>query len=138
MLSADDLIGAWSLQSSVTSRNGVERATFGVPPAGQIQYSADGRMSAFLMDPEWAARGVVAADSASEFFSYGGAWEFDGTTVRHHIEYASVPKVVGTTFVRTVKPVDANTIELLTEPETTRSGAVYVVRLVWKRFAAKG
>ncbi len=41
---AEDLIGAWSLQSSTNFRDGVGSPTFGEPPAGQIQYTADGRM----------------------------------------------------------------------------------------------
>ena len=132
----DDLIGAWALQSSINYRDGVPTPTFGEPPSGQIQYTADGRMGAFLMDPAWAARGVVEASSFTDFFSYGGRWEVAGDQVRHFIEYASVPTKVGTGFVRTVTVIDANLIELTTAPETSKSGAVYVTKLVWRRRSA--
>ncbi len=135
-LTAGDLHGAWRLLSSVTSRNGVDRPSFGNPPEGQIQYTGDGRMSAFLMDPAWAVRGDVAADSSTDFFAYGGTWTLDGAQVCHTIAFASVPRVVGTVFERTVDVIDADTIALLTAPETTRSGTVYVTRLVWRRVGA--
>lgn len=133
---ADDLIGAWSLQSSINYRDGVGTATFGEPPSGQIQYSADGRMGAFLMDPAWADRGEVAASSFTDFFSYAGRWELSGDQVRHFIEFASVPTKVGTDFVRTVNVIDIDTIELETAPETSKSGAVYVTKLLWRRHSA--
>lgn len=133
---ADDLIGAWSLQSSINYRNDAPTPTFGEPPAGQIQYTADGRMGAFLMDPAWAARGVVEASSFTEFFSYGGRWELAGDQVRHFIEFSSIPTKVGTDFVRTVSVIDADTIELTTAPETSKSGAIYVTKLVWRRHSA--
>ena len=133
---ADDLIGAWALQSSINYRDGAPTATFGEPPAGQIQYTADGRMGAFLMDPAWAERGEVEASSFTDFFSYGGKWELSGDQVRHFIEYASVPTKVGTDFVRTVTVIDAETIELTTAAETSKAGAVYVTKLVWRRRSA--
>lgn len=132
----DDLIGAWALQSSINYRGGVGAPTFGEPPSGQIQYTAEGRMGAFLMDPAWAARGEALASSFTEFFSYGGRWELSGDQVRHFIEFASIPTKVGTDFVRTVTVIDADTIELTTAPETSKSGAVYVTKLVWKRHSA--
>jgi hypothetical protein len=133
---AEDLIGAWSLQSSTNFRDGVGSPTFGEPPAGQIQYTADGRMGAFLMDPAWAANGLVEASSFTEFFSYAGRWELTGDQVRHFIEFSSIPTKVGTDFVRTVSVIDADTIELTTKPETSKSGAVYITKLVWRRHAA--
>ncbi len=133
---ADDLIGAWSLQTSINYRDGVGTATFGAPPGGQIQYTADGRMGAFLMDLAWAARGEIDASSFTDFFSYGGRWELSGDQVRHFIEFSSIPTKVGTDFVRTVNVIDDGTIELTTAPETSRSGAVYVTKLGWRRHSA--
>ena len=129
-----DLIGAWSLVSSINYKNDVGKPTFGTPPSGQIQYTRDGRMSAFLMDPDWVAEGDQKADSFTEFFSYAGRWKLEGDKVRHDIEFASVPTKVGTHFVRTLTVIDKNTIELKTAPETSKSGAVYITKLVWKRF----
>jgi hypothetical protein len=129
----NNLIGAWSLKSSVQSRNGVLSKTYGDPPSGQLQYTADGRMSAFLMNPDWKETGVNATQQADRFFSYGGQWEIIGNEVRHRIMFCSAPSKIGTTFVRSVKILGDDEIEITTAPETTRSGNVYETRLVWKR-----
>ncbi|OWK30517.1 lipocalin-like domain-containing protein [Sphingomonas mucosissima] len=132
-----DLLGTWTLVSCVSERGEIVSRTFGDPPGGQLQYAADGRMSAFLMDPAWAARGNPAADSFTEFFAYAGTWEHDGDRVTHDILFASQPTRVGTSFVRQIVPVDADTIELVTEPEVSKSGKTYVTRLRWRRVAAE-
>lgn len=128
-----DLLGTWTLLSCVSRRGNTEVRTFGEPPAGQLQYTADGRMSAFLMDRAWAAAGNPAANSFTEFFSYGGTWRRTGDMVTHHILFASQPSRVGTSFVRRIVVVDDDTIELVTEPEVSKSGQTYVTRLLWKR-----
>lgn len=128
-----DLLGTWTLLSCVSQRGDRQTATFGDPPAGQLQYTDDGRMSAFLMDPAWAAVGDPVADSFTQFFSYAGTWRRDGDMVTHDILFASQPTRVGTSFVRRIVPVDADTIELVTEPEVSRSGQTYITRLAWKR-----
>jgi hypothetical protein len=131
-----NLIGAWSLMSCVNYRNDIGTPAFGEPPSGQIQYTNDGRMSAFLMDPAWAAKGDAAARGITDFFAYAGRWRLDGDRVTHHIELCSIPSRVGTRFVRTLKIVDEQRIELLTEPEISKSGAVYISRLLWERHSS--
>ncbi len=128
-----ELLGTWLLVSCVSQRGDREVATFGNPSAGQLQYTADGRMSAFLMDPAWAAAGNPQADSFTDFFSYAGRWRREGDMVTHDILFASQPGRVGTSFVRRIVPVDADTIELVTEAEVSKSGQTYVTRLLWKR-----
>ncbi len=127
------LSGAWSLLSCINYKNGVGTPTFGDPPSGQIQYTDDGRMSAFLMDPAWAKNGDPAAVGLSDFFSYAGRWELEGDQLTHFIEFCSIPRKVGTSFVRTVEIVDANQIKLITKPEVSKSGAEYISELCWKR-----
>lgn len=134
-----ELIGAWRLVSSINYRDGVGTPSYGVPPAGQLQYTADGRVSAFLMNPDWVARARagqpdIPCDSFNDFFSYAGRWQLDGDEVHHEIELASAPARVGTRFVRRVRMVDAETIELETAPEVSKSGATYITRLVWQRY----
>lgn len=136
--SMTDLLGTWTLVSCVNQRGDQERKTFGDPPAGQLQYAADGRMSAFLMDPAWAARGDPIADSFTQFFSYAGTWRREGDRVTHDILFASQPTRVGTSFVRLIVPLDDQTIELITEPEVSKSGQTYVTCLKWKRVTSGG
>lgn len=131
-----DLIGTWSLESSISYRNGEGTPSFGDPPVGQIQYAADGKMSAFLMDPAWVEKGDPTAKGLSDFFSYAGRWTLTGNQVRHDIEICSIPMKVGTAFERTLTPKDENCMELSTAPETSKSGAVYITILRWRRVAA--
>ncbi len=128
-----NLVGAWSLVSSVQSRNGVESRSFGDPPSGQIQYTGDGRMSAFLMDPAWKEKGENATRQADLFFAYAGRWEIMGNEIHHVIEFSSVPAKIGLVFVRTFRFIDDDKMELTTAPETSPSGNVYETRLVWKK-----
>ncbi len=133
-----DLLGAWSLTECVNYRDGEPTPTFGTPPSGQIQYTADGRMGAFLMDPAWAARGNPQADSFTEFFAYGGTWSREGDLVRHQILFSSQPGRVGTAFERKVRVIDADTIVLETIPEVSKSGKTYITCLTWRRVLALG
>src|SRR5690606_33262759 len=87
-----DLLGAWSLLSCTNIRGEDAATAYGDPPAGQIQYTADGRMSAFLMDPAWVERGNQLADGFTEFFSYGGTWKRDGDSITHHVMFSSHPQ----------------------------------------------
>ena len=74
-MDANDLIGAWTLVSSIQSRNGISSKSFGDPPSGQIQYTEDGRMSAFLMDPCWKDIGENATKQTDLFFFLRGGME---------------------------------------------------------------
>lgn len=131
-----DVIGAWTLLSCLQHKDGVATPTFGEPPSGQIQYTGDGRMSAFLMDPTWAVSGKVEADPFNEFFAYAGSWSLEGDTVHHDIAFCTTPHLIGTRFTRRIKALSKNEIELTTEPARTRSGAEYSVVLRWRRYGA--
>jgi len=128
-----DLIGSWALLSATNYRDEDATPVYGDPPSGQIQYSADGRMSAFLMDPAWAARGQPAADGFTEFFAYAGTWERVENRVRHHVLFSSHPQRIGEVFERIVEVIDADRIELVTIPEVSKSGKTYVTRLMWQQ-----
>lgn len=134
-MNENKFVGAWSLFSSVQSRNGLLSKTFGDPPSGQIQYTNEGRMSAFLMDPRWEKVGVNASKQADLFFSYGGRWELKGDEVHHFIEFCSAPSKIGATLVRSFRFINEDEIELSTAPETSPSGNVYETKLIWKRFS---
>lgn len=133
-MSTEKLIGAWSLFSAIQSRNGVPSKSFGDPPSGQLQYTSDGRMSAFLMDPRWPEIGVNATKQADVFFAYAGRWAIVGDEIHHDIEFCSAPSKIGTTFVRNFYFVSDGEMELTTAPETSPSGNIYATKLVWKRY----
>ncbi|MEM9225081.1 MAG: lipocalin-like domain-containing protein [Pseudomonadota bacterium] len=128
-----DITGAWTLNSFIRYKGDVPEPAFGTPPSGQIQYTPDGRMSAFLMDPAWPATGNLQPTPATEFYAYAGRWHLNGDKVHHFLEFSSLPNQVGREYTRTVKVIDDNTIELMTEPDISSSGKVYVSRLIWSR-----
>ena len=134
-MNANKFVGAWSLLSSVQSRNGISSKTFGDSPSGQIQYTNEGCMSAFLMDPCWGEVGVNASKQADLFFSYGGRWELKGDEIHHFVEFCSAPSKIGMTFVRSIRFINEDEIELSTAPETSLSGNVYETKLIWKRLS---
>lgn len=132
-MDVNTFVGAWRLSSSVQAKNDCLSKTFGDPPSGQIQYTKDGRMSAFLMNPCWVDVGDNAVKQADLFFSYAGHWECKDNEIHHTIEFCSVPSKVGVTFIRKVRFISDDEIELTTEPEVTPSGNVYQATLIWKR-----
>lgn len=132
-MKTDKLVGAWTLISSIQSCNNVISRTYGDPPSGQLQYTNDGRMSAFLMNPDWARDGKRSADESDQFFAYAGRWQLNENEIQHAIEFSSIPVKVGTVFVRYLKFLNENEMELVTKPETTKSGKVYETKLVWRR-----
>ena len=96
--SADEfsLAGTYKLISS-TRKNldtGEIVDTFGKHPSGYINYGADGRMLVLIVSdendrPTLGGAPPTAEQSANLFrtmVSYGGTYEFDGHTVKHHID----------------------------------------------------
>ena len=128
----DRLLGAWSLQSSITYRDEVPSHSYSEKPRGQIQYTEDGRMSGFLMHPDWRARGTNATKEDELFLAYAGAWTIVGDEVRHAVEFCTIPNWIGRELVRRFRFFD-DCVELSTAPETSKSGATYVTKLIWRK-----
>ena len=95
-------------------------------------------MSGFLMNPDWLRQPAAEADPFDGFFAYAGRWELEGDQVTHWVDFCSVATKVGTQFVRTVNVMSDTRIELITAPETSKSGRVYVTRLIWDRVVPAG
>jgi Lipocalin-like domain len=148
---ADDLVGTWRLVSWQSHRSdGTTVAPFGGAPAtGLIVYSADGFVSATLMQVDRASLGrpvrtsADVAEAAGEeveaafkgYMAYCGTYSVgdDGRTVTHHLECALYPDWVGTDLVR------FGTLEggrlVLTTPPVEVDGAEQHGVLVWERAA---
>ncbi len=142
-----DLVGAWELSTfEITYSDGREPTyPFGRDARGQLIYTADGRMSAVLSRAEresfdvgrletYARAGDAAKVAAFDsYLSYCGRWELDDRMVRHHVELAMVPNIVGMEQVReVVVSDDALTLSYSIE---ARSGVTRFYELVWKRVA---
>jgi Lipocalin-like domain len=108
----EQLIGTWRLVSYETvGIDGSAVHPMGRDAVGFIMYLPDGFMSANLMVPGRTLFTGGAASTATQaelsaasegYFGYAGQYEVDETehAVRHHIELALVPNLVGSTQLR--------------------------------------
>lgn len=140
----ESLVGAWRLQrwEIVRATAGGERAAsqpFGAGAEGLLLYTADGWMSAAIMAPgrrplsHGNPRSAPPAERAAAFdgyFSYAGRWSVAGRQVRHEVEVALNPAMVGTLQLREARLV-GRTLTLSAE-ETVADG-LRRHRLVWQR-----
>ena len=127
-----DVLGSWSLLSCDELSGDTPRAMYGDAPRGQIQYTNDGRMSAFLMNPDWPTEGGEATRDFNRFLSYAGTWELTGGEVHHKVTFCSLPSMIGQTLVRSAEFV-GDELHLQTQPRTSKSGKTYIQLLRWAR-----
>ena len=130
-MSPTPIAGTWRLHAWTSLKNEANDGyPMGADAVGQIIYTDDEHMSAFLMRADFHASGGVATADTS--LAYGGTWQLDDGTITHQIGFASLPHWVGRTLVRKVER-DGETMILRTEPEFSKSGNRYEHALVWKR-----
>lgn len=140
-------VGAWSLASwESRSADGEVTLPYDGNPAGQITYTADGRMSAQLMQvgreefPDAAEAGGQEMRDAilGGFFSYYGDYSVDMETgvVTHHVEGALLPGWVGSDRPRSFTFEGPDRLVLSTEPDPARGGGA-VGTLVWERVSGR-
>lgn len=135
-------VGAWTLALwESRSADGEVSLPYNGNPAGQITYTADGRMSAQLMQvgrefPDAAeATGQEMRDAImGGFFSYYGDYsvDMDAGVVTHHVEGALLPSWVGSDRPRSFTFDGPDRLILSTEPDPTRGGGA-IGTLVWER-----
>jgi hypothetical protein len=136
------LIGTWHLMEWDCTLDGrYHNHPFGRDAQGQIIYTADGQMSAILMQAErpFFAHANLAGGSDAEklsavsgYVSYAGTYLLNGNRVSHLVQFSLLPNWIGTELVREVTWLDDGDLLLATLPETTRSGKVIVNRLRWR------
>lgn len=145
---SNPLVGAWTLTSwHSTAEDGTVTNPYGENPAGQIVYTASGRMSAQLMRPgaelpETTDAGVTAESMSAailgRFFSYYGAYTIDdeANVVTHHVEGALLPSWIGSTRPRAFTFDGPDRVVLDTTPDEGRTNGS-VSELVWERVTAQ-
>lgn len=141
-------VGGWSL-ASWESRTvaGEVSLPYDGNPAGQITYTADGRMSAQLMRmgrefPDAAEVGGQEMRDAilGGFFSYYGDYSVDmeAGVVTHHVQGALLPSWVGSDRPRSFTFDGPDRLILSTEPDPARGGGGGAVgTLIWERVSAR-
>jgi hypothetical protein len=142
-ITRESLMGTWKLLSLDVIRGGQRLPLWGEAPAGQLIYTAEGRMAAEIMATArrpWTNPDVLRAsvderaEAVATYISYAGDWELDGDTVSHHIEVCVVPNWVGMRQTRRVT-LDGDDLTLRTDPILI-DGAVQTVEVRWRRAAA--
>jgi hypothetical protein len=135
-----ELAGTYQLVSSSTRHLDTGAAEPDENAKGFIMYGADGRMLVLITygdrpRAESAAK-LTDAQRAGLFrtmLAYGGSYEFDGKTVKHHVDICSDEVRCGTTLVRDVA-VDGDRLIYTTAPQPSPlDGRMTVVTLVWQR-----
>jgi hypothetical protein len=140
---AEELIGAWTLRDwRIEYEDDRVTRPFGADAAGQLLYSADGRMSATVSAQgrrpfDFAnARDAADADKAAAFdsyFHYAGCWHLDGDVVVHTVSLALNPGFVGTAQRRNIRLVGTE-LELAAQ-ESMGDGQSRRHVLAWQRAA---
>lgn len=82
---------------------------------GMLTYTDDGHMAAFLHHPVWRTTQTVDDSNHMLFGAYAGRWSLKDRKVRHHVEFASAPSIIGTTLVRVVKRLTSSQLILASE-----------------------
>ena len=116
MTDTDPFIGTWKLISwEMRQPDGTVHYLFGKNVVGYLIYTADGYMSAEIMDPDRqqsdpnfpletaAAQTLSDSDRAraySTYLSYCGTYTVDGDTVTHHVKAGLIPAWTGSEQVR--------------------------------------
>lgn len=141
---AEELIGAWSLRDwRIEYEDGRVTRPFGEDAAGQLLYSADGRMSATVSAKDRRALDTANARNAAEtdkatafdsYFHYAGRWHLDGDVVVHTVILALNPGFVGTAQRRSVR-LEGTELELAAQ-ESMGDGRSRRHLLAWQRVAA--
>ena len=143
--SADEysLTGTYKLISSTRKilDTGEVVDTNGKHPSGYINYAPDGRMLVLIVSgendrPTLSGAPPTDEQSASLFrtmLSYGGTYEFDGHTVKHHIDISWNQAWTGSTQIRDVQR-DGDKLIYVTRPAPSPiDGKMSVVTVVWQK-----
>lgn len=136
-VSAEDLIGAWHLESwSLVHDDGRPPAfPLGPDARGMILYTPGGEVSATLMRaPGTPARSNEAATGFGDSFAYAGRYRVLDATVFHSIEIATDPALVGIISTRHIQ-LDGDRL-ILSGPDFA-AGTGRTQRIEWRRAASR-
>ncbi len=119
MPDSNPLVGTWKLVSwEVAQPDGTIQYLYSKDVVGYLTYTADGYMSAEIMDPdrrqsdpsfplETAAAQTLSdsnrARAYSTYLSYCGTYTVEGNTVIHHVRAGLIPSWTGSEQVRHFK-----------------------------------
>jgi len=143
MTDSNPFVGTWKLISwEVRQPDGTIHYPYGKDVVGYLIYTADGYMSAEIMDPDRqqsdpnfplesaAAQTLSESDRVraySTYLSYCGTYTVEGNTVTHHVKAGLIPSWTGSEQAR---PFKFDRGRLIIEVGTQK--------LTWERAASYG
>jgi hypothetical protein len=135
-----ELAGTYQLVSSATKYVDTGEAAPDEGAKGLIMYGADGRMLVLITygDRPRAESSAKLTDEQRiglfrTMLAYGGTYEFDGKTMKHHVDICSDEVRCGTTLIRDVT-VDGDRLIYTTRPQPSPSNdRMIVITLVWQK-----
>ncbi len=142
MISKEDLLGCWQLESWAIGYSDREDFTYpyGEEPVGLLLYTNDGWMSASIARPERAAlpedvsyrklSDEVKAGAFTSYFHYAGRYRVADGDVVHQVTQSLNPNFPGTEQLRHAE-LDGQTLVLSGKDQV--GGATRFHSLVWHR-----
>jgi Lipocalin-like domain len=135
-----ELAGTYQLVSSSTRHLDTGEAVPDDNAKGFIMYGADGRMLVLITygdRPKAESSAKLTDEQRAGLFrtmlAYGGRYEFDGKTVKHHVDICADEVRCGTTVIRDVA-VEGDRLTYTTTPQPGPiDGRMIVITLVWQK-----
>jgi hypothetical protein len=135
-----ELAGSYQLVSSSTRHLDTGEAVPDENAKGFIMYGADGRMLVLITNgdrPRAESSAKLTDEQRAGLFrtmlAYGGSYEFDGKTMKHHVDICADEVRCGTTLVRDVTVEGDRLIYTTTPQPSPFDGSMIVVTLVWQK-----
>jgi hypothetical protein len=138
----EELAGTYKLISSKRTIVGTGEVldTWGRSPKGFITYGNDGRMLVLIVTdnrPKPESVDKITDEERVKLFrtmtAYGGTYEFDGKTVRHHIDISWNEVWTGTTVTRELTKEGNRLVYSSPAAPFSSDGRMSVVTLIWER-----
>ncbi|WP_321908133.1 lipocalin-like domain-containing protein [Paraburkholderia sp. J11-2] len=133
------LLGTWKLQSFTTEDldTGEKTELFGSHPGGYLNYSADKRMYAIVVDKHRNAPADLVPTDAERIAlfnglcAYAGTWSIEGDLVSHHVDTSWNESWTGTIQLRRFR-IDGNNLYLTMPPARNPvTGKECISELAW-------
>jgi hypothetical protein len=141
MAAAETLEGTYRLVSATRTivATGEIEDSFGKNPIGYITYGKDHRMMVLIARsdrPKVTFANITDAQRIALFDSmaaYGGSYDFDGSTITHHIDISWNGILTGTNAVRSVRREGNRLIYTTRAGPVPTDGKISTSELVWER-----
>jgi hypothetical protein len=142
VVAQETLDGTWKLVSSqrTNQATGATTDTLGPSPQGFIMYGKDGRMIVLITQADRPRADSIEKMTNqqrerlfSSMLAYAGTYEFDGKTIKHHIEISWNEVWSGSIQVRDVKKEGDRLIYTTRPAPSPVDGTMGFATLIWEK-----